>query len=48
MEWLRGLWRGEGDGLLEGLERREGVARLEFQPLQKIAFSGGRGINCGS
>ena len=35
--------------LLEGLERREGVARPEFQPLQQqILFPVGRGVSCGS
>ena len=37
-----------GNGLLERLERREGVARLEFQPLQQpILFPAGRGVSCG-
>jgi hypothetical protein len=35
--------------LLEGLERREGAARPEFQPLQQqILFPVGRGVSCGS
>ena len=37
-----------GIGLLERLERREGVARPEFQPLQQqVFFPAGRGVSCG-
>jgi SAM-dependent methyltransferase len=36
-----------GIGLLERLERREGVARPEFQPLRQHVFSGDDGISCG-
>ena len=37
-----------GIGLLERLERREGEARSEFQPLQKqILLSAGRRVSCG-
>jgi hypothetical protein len=36
-----------GIGLLERLERREGVARPEFQPLRQHVFYGDDGISCG-
>jgi len=37
-----------GMELLGRLERREGVARPEFQPLQQqILFPVGRGVSCG-
>jgi hypothetical protein len=37
-----------GIGLLERLERREGIARPEFQPLQQqILLSAGRRVSCG-
>ena len=37
-----------GIGLLERLERREGEARPEFQPLQQqILFPAGPGASCG-
>jgi len=43
-----GIWAVMGNGLLERLERREGVARPEFQPLQQqILFPAGRGVSCG-
>lgn len=33
--------------LLERLERREGVARPEFQPLQQVVFPVSREVSCG-
>ncbi len=46
------VWTGLGSvmgiGQLERLERREGVARPEFQPLQmQILLSADRRVNCG-
>jgi len=46
---LEGFGAVMGMALLERLERREGVARPEFQPLQQqILFPVGRGVSCGS
>ena len=45
---LEGFGAVMGMALLERLERREGVARPEFQPLQQqILFPVGRGVSCG-